>query len=728
MLILALLALLVVPVRAAADGAPDPGGDEHANVRLGAGLPAGKYFGFNQQTPSWGSPNIYGGPIAAAASQAGANAIRTSLPWSLLEPVKGQWNESAWKTYADVYSAFLAQGITPVFNIGWAPAWARDPAYQACGNNTATCRYPPSSAHDADWKRFAAEVARRFPLATLEIWNEPNFWAFWMPQPDPERWAQLVDLGYDAIKAVNPSQLVLTGGLVSWPATGAGSMSVSDFLARAYGAQPSIAGHYDAIGFHLYSENADEGAGSWFARAFAEIRGATAAGGDPGAKLWLDEYGLMAPGGPSPFTLDGQADGLGRMVRRTLTMSDVQGVMIHTLLDAGAGAPADEQNFGVMSRSPHLFTPKPSYCRLAYMASNAPDGCPAPTAIDTSIDPKPSGPAPRPEFALTSSDPSARFECSVDGGDWRTCQTPLTLSNLADGRHSLAVRAYDDSGAEDDSSASMQFDVDATPPDTTLESVPPNPLASDVARFSLAAGEPGSVFRCSFDGAAWQPCEAQVVWRGLADGPHTFAAQAIDPAGNVDPTPATDSVVVAATPAGPAITIASPTTPMRNATGSTDPLTGPSPRFGFTAAKAESYECSVDGAAFSPCTQPFGPAAALAAGPHTVAVQGMTESGRAGLATTQSFQVDDEPPTIEGPRKAGLSFTGRVRMHLKMRDESGTIDARCSLDGRASHRCGQRLRLGRMRPGGHRLTVEATDLFGNASAPKRIRFRVLRAR
>lgn len=49
-------------------------------------------------------------------------------------------------------------------------------------------------------------------------------------------------------------------------------------------------------------------------------------------------------------------------------------------------------------------------------------------------------------FAFGASERGARFSCSLDGGAPRFCSSPLTLRNLAPGRHTLAIRATDQEG------------------------------------------------------------------------------------------------------------------------------------------------------------------------------------------------------------------------------------------------------------------------------------------
>ena len=61
--------------------------------------------------------------------------------------------------------------------------------------------------------------------------------------------------------------------------------------------------------------------------------------------------------------------------------------------------------------------------------------------------------------------------------------------------------------------------------------------APDVARFTFSANE-GASFTCSLDGAAFAPCASPSVYSDLQPGWHTFAVQAVDAAGNTDPSPA----------------------------------------------------------------------------------------------------------------------------------------------------------------------------------------------
>jgi Tol biopolymer transport system component len=82
-------------------------------------------------------------------------------------------------------------------------------------------------------------------------------------------------------------------------------------------------------------------------------------------------------------------------------------------------------------------------------------------APDTFIDSGPSGVTndPTPSFTFHSDDSSATFQCKVDGGTFNSCTSPKTLVHLADGTHTLRVRAHNSAGF-DPTPAVRTFTVD----------------------------------------------------------------------------------------------------------------------------------------------------------------------------------------------------------------------------------------------------------------------------
>jgi hypothetical protein len=122
-------------------------------------------------------------------------------------------------------------------------------------------------------------------------------------------------------------------------------------------------------------------------------------------------------------------------------------------------------------------------------------------------------------------------ECSLDGAPYTTCKPPLSLSGLAEGKHTVLARSRH-GDVVDLIPAKRSWTVDTTAPETSLW------LEDDAPTFSFNSSEAGSTFACSLDGAAFAPCTAPRPAAGLAVGTHEFAVKAIDRAGNEDPTPA----------------------------------------------------------------------------------------------------------------------------------------------------------------------------------------------
>jgi hypothetical protein len=178
----------------------------------------------------------------------------------------------------------------------------------------------------------------------------------------------------------------------------------------------------------------------------------------------------------------------------------------------------------------------------------------APTAV---LDAHPADPSPgaTASFTYHANEVGATFECSLAAGaaadSFSACASSgKTYKALADGDYTFKVRAKD-GAANVGGPASFEWTVDnaladTTPPDTVIDSAPPDPSTSGNGSFAYHSTEAGSTFECRLDGAAFAACPAAgIAYSGLGNGSHAFQVRAIDPSENVDPTPAGYSFDVA---------------------------------------------------------------------------------------------------------------------------------------------------------------------------------------
>jgi hypothetical protein len=82
---------------------------------------------------------------------------------------------------------------------------------------------------------------------------------------------------------------------------------------------------------------------------------------------------------------------------------------------------------------------------------------------------------------------------------------------------------------------------DTAPPDTAITEKTKDKTKKKTATFAFTSTEPGSTFQCAVDGQTLKvPCTSPYTVK-VKKGKHTFQVQAIDQAGNVDGSPATDT-------------------------------------------------------------------------------------------------------------------------------------------------------------------------------------------
>lgn len=161
-----------------------------------------------------------------------------------------------------------------------------------------------------------------------------------------------------------------------------------------------------------------------------------------------------------------------------------------------------------------------------------------------------------------------RFECQffqsvAAPSSWSPCTSPMTYDDLLQNQatpYTFRVRAVDsadalqnvanpligrvDTADLDPTPDSVAFTADATPPNTfgylrttwADESGRAPMLVSRTVDLRLQSAE-GSAYRCRLDSRATPCAEGLVTLRDLSSGRHRFVAAAVDPAGNVDPSP-----------------------------------------------------------------------------------------------------------------------------------------------------------------------------------------------
>jgi hypothetical protein len=186
------------------------------------------------------------------------------------------------------------------------------------------------------------------------------------------------------------------------------------------------------------------------------------------------------------------------------------------------------------------------------------------------------------------------FDCSLDSNapsSFTPCMSPKAFTNLAEGPHTFYVEPA--LGASQPPPTPYPWTVDLTPPTTQVTGRPPALTNSTTATFTFTSPDSTATFHCSLNGAQAQTCTSPVVYSGLADATRSLLIQAVDPAGNVDPTAQPIVWTVDSTP--PDTAIANP----GNVVGRDVVV------FSFTSTEAGStFQCSFGTAPFSACTSP----------------------------------------------------------------------------------------------------------------------------
>ena len=156
-------------------------------------------------------------------------------------------------------------------------------------------------------------------------------------------------------------------------------------------------------------------------------------------------------------------------------------------------------------------------------------------------------------FEFSGEDPGgsgvASLQCRLDSTEasaWAACTSPKTYSRSRRRRPSLrSAGASTGPATPTPRRPSFEWQIDTTPPETTIDSGPSGATNDPTPTFGFSSTEPGASFQCRLDSASFAPCSPPLTTADPApEGPHTFEVRATDAAANTDPTPAQRSFTV----------------------------------------------------------------------------------------------------------------------------------------------------------------------------------------
>jgi polysaccharide biosynthesis protein PslG len=320
-------------------------------------------FGFNDNSVLMSQSDSETALIRSA--KAGANVVRYTVNWDYVEPRQGQWN---WRGYDPLYQSALRHHIRPILIAAFSPGWTRQ-LDLSCGAQAADhCHNPPDPKYDGAWVNFITELVRRYPKAeAIEVWNEPNLANFWHKGPNAARYAQLLNLAYQAVKRQSPSMKVLGGVLANSEFGGNGSTPYEPYLNDLLDRNPS----FDALSIHDYDSAGTSD--DWFGKTLSIARSALDSHGRADVPIWVTEIG-RSTAGDNPVTPDEQALRLVEMLTTLGEHKDVAAALVHTLLPARTEPMTEEYGYSTLNADGSV---KPAYCALAKVRLEPrPRGCP----------------------------------------------------------------------------------------------------------------------------------------------------------------------------------------------------------------------------------------------------------------------------------------------------------------------------------------------------------------
>ncbi len=316
--------------------------------------------------------------ICQMLHDAGFGWIRQEFPWEDIEiHGKGDFEDrrhephrSAWEKYDHIVEVANRYGLNIIARLSNPPAWSR-----AAGDEKGPLA-PPDNFED--YGDFVYTFASRYRdrIQYYQIWNEPNIYPEWGEYPvDPERYTELLKIGYRRIKEADPEAIVLCGSLAATIELDGYPHGLNDFV--------FLQRMYDAGAKEYFDVMAVQGYGLWsgptdrrmrprvlnFSRPLY-IRDIMVKNGDAHKPIWMTEMNWNAIPADHPaypmfgrVTLEQQARYAVEAYRRVRAEWPWMGVITVWFFKRASDAEKDQAMYYFRMVEPD-FTPLPLYDAL----------------------------------------------------------------------------------------------------------------------------------------------------------------------------------------------------------------------------------------------------------------------------------------------------------------------------------------------------------------------------
>ena len=228
------------------------------------------------------------------ARDAGIVWIKQHFPWELVEQSeKGNfydqtWKVSAWQRFDEIVDLAEKFDLKLIARVDRSPLWAQKPDAQP--------EWPPAKFED--YGDFMAVLAERYKgrISHYQLWNEPNLAREWGSAPDPKSYVDLLRVGYERLKEVDPDIRVLMAPLAITLERSPRAMVELDYLDQMY--QHGVFDYFDIMSANAYGleypPTAEPDPDVLNFRRVELLREVMERNGDTKKAVWFNEYGWNA--------------------------------------------------------------------------------------------------------------------------------------------------------------------------------------------------------------------------------------------------------------------------------------------------------------------------------------------------------------------------------------------------------------------------------------------------